>query len=43
MYQCFVEVSTGTGFYSSAFLLVVVFCGDFNLLQREVSLMRDGN
>lgn len=34
IYEWFVDVSTGTVFYNSAFSLVVVFCGDFNLLQR---------
>jgi hypothetical protein len=37
--RCFGDVSIGTGFHNSSFWLVVGFCSDLRLAQREVSLL----
>lgn len=43
-YRCaWFDVSIGTGLRNSAFLLIVAFCDDFLLLQKEVSLMRSND
>lgn len=36
LYECFVDVTIGTGLYNSVFLLIGDFFNDLSLLQREV-------